>query len=132
MRFKSDSQRRAVMAKLSQYGASNWRLAYKDKNNIARYTIRKTTKGHIVSKNGRKISIQPTRYDAERIANQRRKWDNRHRKVRQYELVTTRTGFDMPFIVHGKNKEDVMKEIKPRLRKGEKVISLERHDLLMS
>ena len=48
------------------------------------------------------------------------------KKLRNYELVTSRTGFDMPFQVYGKNKEDAMRQVRKKLRKGEKVISLRR------
>ena len=43
-----------------------------------------------------------------------------------YELTTTMTGFDMPYLVYGRNKKEAMIFVKSRLRKGERVISLER------
>ena len=48
------------------------------------------------------------------------------KKLKNYELVTSRTGFDMPFQVYGKNKEDALRNAKKKLRKGEKVLSLRR------
>ena len=52
---------------------------------MERITIRKTTKGYVVSSNGKPITSVGSRFEAERIANQRRKWkkDWRHKRNRK-------------------------------------------------
>ena len=44
----------------------------------------------------------------------------------QYELTTTRTGNNMPYAVYGKNKKSVLRAVRRKLRRGEKIILLER------
>jgi hypothetical protein len=43
-----------------------------------------------------------------------------------YELTTTKSGFDMPFGVWANNKTAASKFAKSKLRRGERIISLER------
>lgn len=45
---------------------------------------------------------------------------------KQYELTTTDNSLDMPFQVYGRNRKSVLKSVKRKLRKGERVISLRR------
>jgi len=49
------------------------------------------------------------------------------KRTRNYELVTTETGYnEMPFQVFGKNREDALRIARKKLLKGERIISLKR------
>jgi len=48
------------------------------------------------------------------------------KKIFQYELTTTRDIISPPHAVFGKNKVSLLRWIKKRLRRGEKIISLKR------
>ena len=48
------------------------------------------------------------------------------KKQLRYELTTTRTEVDMPYAVSGKNKQSVLRSVRQKLRKGERILSLER------
>lgn len=48
------------------------------------------------------------------------------KKKRQYELVTSKTGFNMPYQVLGVNRKQALKAVKRRLRKNEKILSFMR------
>ena len=48
------------------------------------------------------------------------------KKLNQYELITTKTGVNMPFAVRGKDRVSTLKFVKKRLRKGEKIVSLKK------
>jgi hypothetical protein len=48
------------------------------------------------------------------------------RKLKQFELTTTKNAMDMPYPVFAKDRKSALKFIKKRLRKGEKIIKLEK------
>ena len=48
------------------------------------------------------------------------------RKLKQYELTTSRNPLDMPYAVYGQNRTSTMRTVKKKLRKGERVVSLKR------
>jgi hypothetical protein len=46
-------------------------------------------------------------------------------KSRQYQLITTASGHDdMPHAISGKDRASVLKAVRKRLHKGEKIVSL--------
>jgi len=46
--------------------------------------------------------------------------------LKQFELTTTRNAMDMPYQVYAKDRKSALKFIRKRLRKGEKIIKLEK------
>jgi len=49
-----------------------------------------------------------------------------HKKLKNYELITTKTGFDMPFQILAKNKKEALEHAKTRLLPDEKIMSLKK------
>ena len=47
-------------------------------------------------------------------------------RMEQYELTTSRNQLDMPDPVYAKNKQDAINKIRPKLRKGEMILKIER------